>query len=263
MGYRVNAGLRPLFTLAALAALFLGIGGAQAEENRDCEECPIMVTMPEGPDFGKFTVTRREFEAFAKDTGLKEEKLCFRWREQRPYRDDNAAWRKPGFEQGADHPVVCVTWVEATAYADWLSEKTGKSYRLPTLEESQSAAAANADTRFWWGDNPDDICQYANVGDRTFKANFPSVERNFDCEDGFVFTAPVGSFKPNSYGLHDMNGNVWQWTNSCLKGDCANAIFRGAAWNDIWPKQVELTHSFGDRIQLRGASVGFRVVRDK
>ena len=230
---------------------------------QDCPTCPVMVLLADGAAIGKYPVTRAEFAVFAQDTKFRE-KGCYyskgsgtEWA-----KNEKADWSSPGFAQTARHPVVCVSWNDANAFADWLSKKTGHLYRLPSLEESSSAALAGGKGTFPWGDNADDICSYANVADQSYAAVFKDDKRSLaTCRDGSVYTAPVGTLKPNAYGLYDMSGNVWQWTNSCLKGDCSNAVFRGGGWNDAGAEQFAIKHSFGDRIGVRSWALGFRVWR--
>lgn len=250
------------------ATVLLAVPFAQAQESkprefRDCETCPLMVETPAGTAIGKFPVTRGEYRAFAEATKLESEGCILRIGKDRSEVAD-ADWRKPGFEQTDDHPVVCVNWLEATAYADWLTETTGKSYRLPTFEESAQAAAGGTGTKYWWGDSFDDACAFANVADAKYKAAFPADDQPvLTCDDGYAYTSPVDAFPANGWGLHDMAGNVWTWTNSCLKGDCANAIFRGAGWDVPWPDLFASNYSFGDRIVLRNDVIGFRVLREQ
>jgi formylglycine-generating enzyme required for sulfatase activity len=152
---------------------------------------------------------------------------------------------------------------EATAYADWLSEKTGKPYRLPTLEESQATALAGAETEFWWGGTFEGICARANAADVSFAKVYPDDKRPLlACEDTYPHTSPVTAFAPNPLGLYDTVGNVWEWTNSCFKGDCSNAIFRGAAWATPFPRHFKRDGQWQDRILLKNSGVGFRVMRD-
>src|SRR5262245_10710343 len=134
--------------LLLVATLVLGAQLAQAQsgkpkEFRDCETCPLMVELPTGTAMGKFPITRGEFRLFAKETKLESEGCILRVGKDR-HGVAEANWLKPGYEQTDDHPVVCVNWLEATAYTEWLSEKTGKKYRLPTLEESSEAAAGGS-----------------------------------------------------------------------------------------------------------------------
>ena len=230
---------------------------------QDCPTCPVMITLPDGTAIGKFPVTRGEFAAFARETRF-QGKGCYyskasgtEWA-----KNDRADWSAPGFAQTDRHPVVCVSWNDANAYADWLSKKAGHLYRLPSLEESAAAALAGQKGEFWWGDDAGQICDYANVADRSYARQFPADKRQIvPCSDGNAYTAPVGSLKPNAYGLYDMSGNVWQWTNSCLKGDCGNAVFRGGGWNDADLEQFRMRHSWGDRIAVRSWALGFRILR--
>jgi formylglycine-generating enzyme required for sulfatase activity len=253
----------PVLAVLLLAAQLAQAQDGKPREFRDCDTCPLMVETPTGMAIGKFPVTRGEYRAFAEATRLESVGCILRIGKDRSEIAD-ASWLKPGYEQTDDHPVVCVSWLEATAYADWLSEKTGRSYRLPTLEESAAAAAGGATTKYWWGDSFGNACRFANVADAEYKAAFPADDQpTLTCDDGYAYTSPVGAFPANGWGLHDMAGNVWNWTNSCLKGDCANAIFRGAGWDVPWPDLFASDASFGDRIVLRNDVIGFRVLRER
>lgn len=230
---------------------------------RECPECPVIVKLPDGASIGVYPVTLEEFAVFAEATAVKGISECFIWTGTQWRRRPETGWAQPGFEQGPDHPVVCVSWLEATAYTDWLSERTGQSYRLPTIEESAAAAAAGSGSDFWWGEDFDLVCDHANAADQSFRVTYPDDTRPIlDCEDGFAHTNPVSTFAPNAYGLHDTLGNVWEWTNSCLQGDCSNALFRGAAWATPFQRHFKKDGQWADRILLRNSGIGFRVIRD-
>ncbi|MFI5379164.1 MAG: formylglycine-generating enzyme family protein [Tepidisphaerales bacterium] len=127
---------------------------------------------------------------------------------------EDCSWRKPTFEQKGDHPVVLVSWNDAKAFCDWLSKRSGKTVGLPTEAQWEYACRAGTKTAYLWGDNPDDGKGWANVADQSFEKKLPNQElewKSFRWHDGFVFTSPVGSFKPNAFGLYDMNGNAIQW----------------------------------------------------
>jgi formylglycine-generating enzyme required for sulfatase activity len=127
-------------------------------------------------------------------------------------RSPKYSWLNPGFKQTDDDPVVNVTWHDAVAMAAWLTKKEGKKYRLPTEAEWEYACRAGTRTRYHSGDDPATLLKAANVFDADTRKNWPQWEQYaLAGHDGFEFTAPVGSFAPNAWGLHDMHGNVWEW----------------------------------------------------
>lgn len=255
------ARLLPIAAAAAGALLLLSPTWA-AETVKDCPACPKLVRLPYGTLIGAYPVTRAEYRVFVEETGRTGEGCSLRSGTGRSW-SEQADWSDPGYPQADDHPVVCVNWNDAVAYADWLTERTGHNYRLPSLEESARAAAGGASTEFWWGDDYGAICQHANVADRSFHAKFPEDGRELlACDDGYANTAPVTAFPANGYGLHDAAGNVWNWTNSCLRGDCSNAIFRGGGWDTPVRRYFHPNEYFGDRIVLRNDVIGIRVLRD-
>ncbi len=165
-------------------------------------------------------------------------------------RDPKYSWANPGFPQGDDHPVLNVTWNDAVAMAKWLSEKEGRTYRLPSEAEWEYACNAGQSTLFPAGNDPLALDLTANVFDASSAKLWPQwakYARPFD--DKFPFTAPVGSFEPNGFGLYDMAGNAWEWTadwydenyydNSPLEDPKGPAegkvkVRRGGSWH-TWP----------------------------
>lgn len=130
------------------------------------------------------------------------------------------SWKKPGFEQQSDdHPVTGVSFTDAKAFCAWLSQKEGATYRLPTEAEWEYAARAGTETYFSFGDvYRRTIHRFANIGNVELEKAFPDrvrrqwlVDVERDPPDRHVFTAPVGSYQANPWGLHDMYGNVWEW----------------------------------------------------
>ena len=107
--------------------------------------------------------------------------------------------------------MVNVSWNDAVAFCKWLSKKEGKTYRLPTEAEWEYACRAGTTTRYYSGDDPETLAKVGNVADAALKAKFPDWKYTIKANDGYVFTAPVGKFKPNAFGLYDMHGNAWQW----------------------------------------------------
>lgn len=113
---------------------------------------------------------------------------------------------------GDNQPVANVSYLEdAVAYAQWLSGKSGKNYRLPTEAEWEYAARGGTATRNYWGSSISNPCNYANAHDMSSKRAFKITLKKQTCDDGYAVSAPVGSFRPNAYGLYDMMGNVWEW----------------------------------------------------
>jgi len=123
-----------------------------------------------------------------------------------------ASWRLPGFPQDDDHPVVNVTWNDAQAFINWLSKKEGRRYKLPTEAQWEYACRAGTQTRYWFGATSEFLHRAANTLDQNYQRFFNnSTGEGLDIADGYTFTAPVGSFIPNQFGIHDMHGNVSEW----------------------------------------------------
>jgi sulfatase modifying factor 1 len=224
---------------------------------------------------GAHEVTLGQFRAFVKATGYKtsaetdgqggwgiDEKG--EWSQSVTY-----GWRNAGFVQNEDHPVANLTWNDAVSFCDWLSQLEGKKYRLPTEAEWEYACRAGTRTRYWHGDAPDGLAKIANVPDR---AAVPDDLLAIDGSDGYAYSAPVGSFPPNPWGLYDMHGNVSEWCSDWWgdypKGPAVNPqgptagsdrVARGGGWNFV---------ASTCRSAARGAyppgkpfsSVGFRLV---
>lgn len=120
-------------------------------------------------------------------------------------------WRNPGIPQHGSHPVVMVSWNDAQAFCNWLGARERKTCRLPTEAESEYACRAGT-TSFWYvGNEERELRRVANIADSSFKRQFPAATANVPWDDGYPFTAPVGRFEPNAFGLYDMHGNVWEW----------------------------------------------------
>jgi formylglycine-generating enzyme required for sulfatase activity len=157
---------------------------------------------------GVHEVTRGQFRRFVDEAGFQTEaEKDGKGVEQNP----RYTWREAGFEQTDEHPVVNVSWNDAVAFAEWLGRKEGKSYRLPTEAEWEYACRAGTTTRYVCGDDPEGLAEVGNVADGTAKAKYPDWEKAIAAQDGFVYTAPVGRYRPNAWGLYDMHGNVWEW----------------------------------------------------
>lgn len=210
------------------------MGSPDNERDRSANEGPgHEVTISDRFAVMETEVTRGQFAAFIKETQYAHEGGCYYWDGTQGQLDPQRSWQNPGFEQTDQHPVVCVNWNDAQAYAKWLSQKTRQHYRLPSEAEWEYVARAGTQTRFWFGDKDEDLCTYGNVADRSTKAGWKEWNKswsNAECNDGRIFTAPVKSFKPNAYGLYDVNGNAWEWTQDCWHDNYQGAPSDGSAW---------------------------------
>jgi formylglycine-generating enzyme len=186
----------------------------------------------------------------------------------------SANWKNPGFAQTGSHPVTCVSWNDAQAYAGWISSKAGHPYRLPTASEWEYAARAGLETATPWG-AANNACTSANVADQSAAQQYPGWSV-FGCSDGWVNTAPVGTFKANAFGLNDMLGNVFQWTQDCWnadyagapvdgsarsEGNCAERELRGGSWFSS-PSYVHSSYRNHFAADYRTSTVGIRLVRE-
>ena len=250
---------------------------------RDCEACPEMVVVPagsfmmgspgseegrsdnEGPvhrveiphrfAVGKYEVTRGQFAEFAGQTGYKTAKGCTIWTGSE-WKDSTAhSWRNPGFRQGDDHPVACVSWNDAQEYVRWLSRETGEEYRLLSESEWEYAARAGTTTAYHFG------------------SDISSSQAKYGRKQGG--TVPVGGYPPNEFGLHDVHGNVLEWVEDCRNDDYHGAPSNGSAWisghcdwrmgrGGSWRFHSKLLRSaqrFVGNPGNRSVNVGFRVAR--
>lgn len=196
------------------------MGSPQAEANRSPGEEQHEVEITRAFYMGKYTVTVGQFREFLRDTnslseGEKDGQGGWGFNEQtrRPEgRKPEYTWKNPGWTQTDEHPVQNVSWNDAASFCDWLGSKEGKKhYRLPTEAEWEYACRANTTTRYYSGDSEESLQGVANIADAAFKRKYPNASWAKDWDDGYPFTAPVGRFRPNAFGLYDMHGNVWQW----------------------------------------------------
>lgn len=260
---------------------------AAGEVLRDCPTCPEMSVVPAGTfvmgsaesedelaaalgyeaqrtvtigtsfAVGVYEVTFDEWEACAAAGGC------------RGYTPDDAGWGR------GRRPVINVSWSDALAYAEWLTEETGHLYRLPTEAEWEYVARAGTATARYWGESADAQCEYANGFDLTANEVRPHrYSPPADCTDGYAKTAPVGSFPANGFGLHDVLGNVWEWTEDCWSAAGAPSdgsavqvplcedgrVKRGGSWGSF-PHGLR---SAQRRVDGRASdeATGFRVVRE-
>ena len=118
------------------------------------------------------------------------------------------SWRDPGFAQTGQHPAVCIGWHDAQAYVKWLSEETGKQYRLLSeVGVGVRGTGWDQPLDWYWGNDVTAQCRHANGADQTLRTHVPKwVGKTVRCDDRHARTAPVGSFAKNGYGLYDVIG---------------------------------------------------------
>ena len=243
-------------------------GPQVGEKFRDCPECPEMVVVPTGSyrmgsrdgnldekpahdvtirapfAVGRYEVTFAEWDACTRDGGC-------------PAGESVAV--DEGWGRGR-RPVIGVSWGDAKRYLQWLSRKTGKSYRLLSESEWEYAARTGTETAYSWGDE---------IG--VNRANCLGCGSRWDDSK----TAPVGSFRTSVWGLHDMHGNVWEWVEDCwndsyagapadgsawLRGNCGVRVLRGGSWFNI-PSYLRAANRIRVATGSRGFNIGFRVAR--
>ncbi len=204
------------------------------------EERPThTVTLPKPFAIGVYEISVQEWDA------------CLR---------EEACQLAPDTHSDLTLPMSNLSWDDTRQYVEWLTRKTGNDYRLPSEAEWEYATAAGTKSRFWWGDE---------VGKSNANCN--------DCGsrwDG-KSPAPVGSFKPNPFGLFDVHGNLWEWTQDCvnrsyegaptdgtawMRGDCLGRMLRGGAWN-LGADYMRTTRRHNYDSDVRYYLNGFRVVR--
>ena len=219
-------------------------------------------------DFAVYMVTRKDFEAFATEKGMR-----------------TGMWRTPGYAQGPDHPVASVTWKEADAFCKWLTERERKNgllsasqaYRLPTDLEWSRAVGLPPEK----GATPEDRDLSSDLGIADVfpwgldwppppgAGNYAGEENDSEVKiqgyrDDYVGTSPVGKFKPNAFGLFDMGGNLWQWTSDYINNAKEKRVLRGGSWYNGGLKLTLLASSrIGGKPDEINDTYGFRVVRTR
>ncbi len=265
---------------------------------KDCDVCPEMVVVPAGSFMmgdpeggiletpvhgvtipqpfaaGVYEVTLGEFAHFVSETGYNTGASCWTIEGIELTKRKDRSWRDPGFRQTDRDPVVCVSWKDAQAYVSWLSRARDNTYRLFTEAEWEYAARSGTRTRYWYGDDIDasQLCSYGNGAGLETGFSW----QNKACGDGYERTAPVGSFRANSFGLHDVHGNVWEWVEDCWHdgyagapavgrpwtsgSDCGSRVVRGGSWN-LAPKFLRAVNRFRYVDDYQYDYIGFRVAR--
>jgi formylglycine-generating enzyme required for sulfatase activity len=196
-------------------------GYARSIMSQEHPEHPVSIERPFA--ISKYRVTRGEFAAFVQETGYSTEGGCTFWVNHTYPVHPEGDWQAPGFAQTDRDPVVCVSWLDAKAYIAWLNGKLhehsssdgGNAYRLLSEAEWEYAARAGTRTARWWGDS---IGSGNTVCD---ECGSPWDKQQ---------PAPAGSFQTNAFGVSDVLGGTWEWTEDCWNETYAGAPQVGSAW---------------------------------
>ena len=234
---------QPSFPIPEMVVIPAGSFQMGCVSGIDCfdVEKPVQEVKIDSFALSKYEVTFEEYDAFTDATGRE--------------RADDQGWGR------GRRPVIKVSWHDAVAYAEWLSEQTGERYRLPSEAEWEYAARAGTKTAYSWGND---------IGRNRANCN--------GCASplGGLRTTPVGSFAANAWGVHDMHGNVWEWVQDCwndnyegtptdgsawLLGNCSVRVMRGGSWFDR-PKGLRSAFRNWYSTFIRFNYFGFRVARD-
>jgi len=257
------------------------MGSAEAEYGHDRTEWPQHeVTISQDFAVGKYEVTVREFVAFL-NAAVGEGRLREGWVMTDPGDQGSSVVRATeggvvrfsSKDDRESYPVTFVSWMGALEYTRWLSRQTAGKYRLLSEAEWEYAARAGSTTAYHFGDDPSQLCDFANVADITGmkKHNWGSAT---NCEDGYAELAPVGRFQPNSFGLFDMLGNASEWVADCARpnydkapadgapfeGRCDTRIVRGGSYQNLYVG-VRSAKRYASAVDERAGTIGFRVAR--
>ncbi|MDW8479728.1 MAG: formylglycine-generating enzyme family protein [Xanthomonadales bacterium] len=262
------------------------MGSPEREPNRRTNEGPqFEVRFARAFALSRAEITVAQFREFVRATGYQTD--AERLGDSSVYSEETGridkqrriSWENDyaGGRAEDEAPVVHVSWNDANAYAQWLARSTGLRYRLPSEAEFEYALRAGTTTAFPWGDgNPDRVLENV-TGDQDRSATRRSWSVALpNYGDGFWGPAPVRSFPPNPFGLHDMNGNVSEWVQDCwhdnyvraptdgrpwVNEGCNRRVVRGGSWAST-PDQLRSAFRLGVNADFRGARVGFRVARE-
>ncbi len=260
------------------------MGSHQFELNRNTDETRHRVCIKRF-QMAVNEVTVAEFKSFVKATNyITDAEIDFQARGCWSYDESQkehwswqpwANWINPlKIKLNDNNPVTCVSFYDIAHYITWLNKITGHTYRLPTEAEWEYAARAGSNNLYFWGNNPDLSCRYANTADLSEFLSLKWPETNH-CHDHFFFSAPVKQYLPNKFGLYDILGNVWEWTCSeyqkeyqgqeqqCIKNEEERPVFiavRGGGWN-AGPSRIRLAYRNWESPWVRMTTWGFRLVK--
>ncbi len=279
---------------------------------RDCEACPELVRVPPGsflmgsvpeeteraqlPEararaehgvvrveipyafaIGRYELTIAEFAVFAEETGFESQGGCFEMLASKAWQlNAEASWRDPGYAVTDRHPAACLNSREYQLYLDWLSQKTGQRYRMPSEAEWEYAARLGSEEVRIWQPEDADACRHLNGADAQFRQAFTDDWLTFACDDGYPITAPVGTYAPNGIGMYDVFGNTAEVTLDCFVNGHAGAptdgspraaepcpvlVYKGGSWA-AEPGFMRPAFRVAATPDVHGNGWGLRVVRE-
>jgi len=308
--------MRRLFFAVLIAGAPVALAQTPAPAARDCEVCPELALVPPGqfamgsaPDAVEldaatgetpavivsftrpFLVSRREitvgeFRRYVEATGAAPAPGCRIWLGGQWVQERDRCWSDPGFALPPrdDEPVVCVNWDDARAYTEWLTQESGKRYRLPSEAEWEYVARGGTSYPRYWGerDSREDLvlslaCDYANVYDSSAVDALRLPWPNARCSDRAVTLAPAAQYKSNAFGVFDIIGNAREWVMDCYtasnlgrpddgrawiwQGGCERRGVRGGSWASR-PRDARAPARGAELASHRQSDLGFRVARD-
>lgn len=224
--------------------------GDSTGEGED-DELPLRTVTVKSFAISRYEVTFEQYDLYARMT--EEEAPKDRWGRER-------------------RPVMDVTWNDTKEFTRWVSQVTGTKLRLPSEAEWEYVARAGAEGNYSFGNDVASLCDYANVADSSTDIGW----RVKQCSDGYRTTAPVGSFKPNAFGVYDMHGNVWEWLEDCwyrnyrgapdhsaarTKGSSCSHAQRGGSWF-YGAEEARSSYRARGAENEKSVTLGFRLARD-
>jgi formylglycine-generating enzyme required for sulfatase activity len=221
------------------------------------DEKPPHKVYLDGYWMGKYEVTFAQYDKYCEETGKK--------------KPSDEGWGR------GNRPVIYVSWDDAKEYCDWLSNKTGLKFKLPTEAQWEKAARGADSRKYPWG-NSSTSGEKANFADKQEWLKEKDSWADKDIDDGYAYTAPVGSYPRGAspYGLFDMAGNVWEWCSDWYDSDYYKKspgnnptgpksgtyrVVRGGSW-DYYARDLRCANRFYDGPSDRYSDHGFRLCQD-
>ncbi len=260
--------VEPVMVAIPAGQFMMGNASAAPAKMGSPSDGPLHKVAVKAFKMSKYELTVGEFRQFVAATSYKQVGMgasqdgCWKWVKPGPEGMSAGmapgSWNTPAYAPSEHHPVMCVSWDDAQAYARWLSKSTGKKYRLPSEAEWEYAARAGGDAPYASGNDASGMCRVANIMDKSTRAalirDLGWERKEAQCDDQAEYTAVVGMYAPNAFGLHDMTGNVSEYVEDCEHTDYNGAPADGSAWT----ANCNIVGNAPPMIMRRGASYGSR-----